>query len=656
MDVAVYCRVSSDEQAERGTIDNQRVYADKYVKLRDLSVYDYYIDDGVSGMLPLAERPEGSRLLDDARHGCFKMVLFYKIDRLGRTTKNIVDAVDALKKYNVGISSMTEPFDTSTPAGEFMMTTFAGIAQMDRANILERMRQGMINNVKRGKWMAGEPPYGYKLVEGYPQPDTKPIDGLPYSPADVVKMIFDWVVDDHMTGREIAKKLNALGVPPKYKLTKRKTHHKGVWYSNKVIDIVHNTVYYGYHAFGKSAGYCIDQAIPPIVDKPLWDEAQKQVALNRLIPAIPSDRRVNLLRSLIRCENCGRTLTVKIGKLRNGTSVYYYTCHASKIKATCISRSLRADKIEPLVWQRCLSYIGNPSRIITKAEKRYDRDAITREIVVLNKRLEELNRDKQTAISLCIKGIVTEDDLKSSLDDIARQIKDCQRLLKDKTREINIKSEQCTEMVEYCKTLQNKIKNNLSRVEQREIINKLVKGVYVKTSRTSGDMLSVKVRIEFKFPAVDRLGVGGRDPQGQAYGTQPPTAKTVAESLRYHRLRMHLSITALATLAGLSRDAIAKIEHGRFGLRRANAISLANVLGITPRELLAVDAMPETTLSERFYKAKAINVHEWPDVSKIIGVSARTIRDYVEGRRHQNGAQPAFGVALKKYIEDALKS
>lgn len=117
---------------------------------------------------------------------------------------------------------------------------------------------------------------------------------------------------------------------------------------------------------------------------------------------------------------------------------------------------------------------------------------------------------------------------------------------------------------------------------------------------------------------------------------------------------MHLSITALATLAGLSRDAIAKIEHGRFGLRRANAISLANVLGITPRELLAVDAMPETTLSERFYKAKAINVHEWPDVSKIIGVSARTIRDYVEGRRHQNGAQPAFGVALKKYIEDAV--
>lgn len=145
-------------------------------------------------------------------------------------------------------------------------------------------------------------------------------------------------------------------------------------------------------------------------------------------------------------------------------------------------------------------------------------------------------------------------------------------------------------------------------------------------------------------------------PQGQACGTQPPTAKTVAESLRCHRLRMHLSITALATLAGLSRDAIAKIEHGRFGLRRANAINLANVLGITPRELLAVDAMPETTLSERFYKAKAINVHEWPDVSKIIGVSARTIRDYVEGRRHQNGSQPAFGVALKKYIEDALKS
>lgn len=65
--IAVYCRVSSDEQSEKGTIENQKEYAEKYVRLNMLNVYDYYMDDDVTGTMPLQKRPEGKKLLDDSK-------------------------------------------------------------------------------------------------------------------------------------------------------------------------------------------------------------------------------------------------------------------------------------------------------------------------------------------------------------------------------------------------------------------------------------------------------------------------------------------------------------------------------------------------------------------------------------------------------------
>ena len=67
--IAVYCRVSSDEQAERGTIDNQVTFAQQYADLHHLAIYDVYKDDGVTGTIPLQDRPEETLLqrLDKAR-------------------------------------------------------------------------------------------------------------------------------------------------------------------------------------------------------------------------------------------------------------------------------------------------------------------------------------------------------------------------------------------------------------------------------------------------------------------------------------------------------------------------------------------------------------------------------------------------------------
>src|SRR5439155_604499 len=122
---AVYLRVSSDEQRERQTIETQRDFAARYCDLHGIPVHDTYADDGVSGTIPFAQRPDGARLLDDARAGLFDTLLVYKQDRLSRAARITLNAVAELEGLGIQIKSMTEPFDTSTPAGRFIPTMLA---------------------------------------------------------------------------------------------------------------------------------------------------------------------------------------------------------------------------------------------------------------------------------------------------------------------------------------------------------------------------------------------------------------------------------------------------------------------------------------------------------------------------------------------------
>src|SRR5215211_5963589 len=118
--VALYLRVSSDEQRERESIKTQREFFEQYCELYGLEVTETYADDGVSGTAPLHERPEGRRLLEDARAKRFETLLVYRLDRLGRSLLVIVDAHDRLQATGASLSSATEPIDTSNPSGRLI--------------------------------------------------------------------------------------------------------------------------------------------------------------------------------------------------------------------------------------------------------------------------------------------------------------------------------------------------------------------------------------------------------------------------------------------------------------------------------------------------------------------------------------------------------
>src|SRR5262249_2002322 len=116
--VAVYGRVSSEEQRENKNIDTQVEFGRSYCTLPQPGEPPFYLDGGGSGPIPPGERPDGRRLLNDARAGKVRLLFVYKLDRIGRDTRRTLNAIDDLKRAGVEVRSMTEPFDTSTPAGQ----------------------------------------------------------------------------------------------------------------------------------------------------------------------------------------------------------------------------------------------------------------------------------------------------------------------------------------------------------------------------------------------------------------------------------------------------------------------------------------------------------------------------------------------------------
>src|SRR5215212_1162526 len=192
--VVIYARVSTEDQAERATIQSQLDFLRRFVDLHSLPVAGEYVDDGISGTIPLSDRPAGLRLLIDAETGRFGSVLVYRIDRLGRSLRSLLSAHDALDGFGVAIRSATEPFDTSSPIGSFLFQLLASLAELEKSTIAERTGLGRNRVASDGRYTGGPIPIGYDLdAENHFVPSMRFVSELGMSEADMVREMFQRV-------------------------------------------------------------------------------------------------------------------------------------------------------------------------------------------------------------------------------------------------------------------------------------------------------------------------------------------------------------------------------------------------------------------------------------------------------------------------------
>ncbi|WP_188624685.1 recombinase family protein, partial [Caldalkalibacillus thermarum] len=528
MNAILYARVSTDDQSERGTIEGQLEFGEKYADLHQMNLLKVYKDDGISGTLELKDRIGGSELLDDIQSKKIQadVMLIYKLDRLGRSARVILNAIHELDQYGVKVKSMTEDFDSKSPSGRLLVTMLAAIADFERENIIERMWHGANRAARKGKWLGGIVPYGYYVDdEGYLEINRTPIPNLGKSEADIIHMMYHLIGEKHYSAWEVAKLLNSMGVPTAYvkdhrkvKRGKRKVKTSGKWRPSRVRAIIYNTTYKGIHQYGKRANRdreIIEREVPAIVTPELWEKAVNAIK-NPNLASIESRVENNLLRGLIKCGLCGRNYYAVYYNGAQKKKKYYFVC-AGKVgdKALynrCTSKNVPKDWLEELVWNDIVNFASKPESVIqeivndlnNEKEKQVEND-LSLEIEFLEKAIKAKDNEKQSILDLFRKNLITSEDVELQLNKINDEKQELLARLDRLRTEADQNQEakkRLSSAEKILKELKERIKGDLSNKEKKEIIQTIVKDIVVHTIKTPGkhrDKANVQINYVFSI-------------------------------------------------------------------------------------------------------------------------------------------------------------
>lgn len=200
-----YIRVSTDQQANEGvSLDAQRARIDAYCELQELQLVEMVVDAGESAKS--LDRPGVQKVLAMVSARQVDAVVIYKLDRLFRNTQDALNTSQDFDHRGVALCSISEQLDTSTPMGKFFFTITAAYAEMERAMIAERTREGLRQTRLQGKQIGNKTPYGYDLIDGKLVPNA--------GEQDVIRM----VNEHHAAGmgtRKIARLLEEQGITTK---------------------------------------------------------------------------------------------------------------------------------------------------------------------------------------------------------------------------------------------------------------------------------------------------------------------------------------------------------------------------------------------------------------------------------------------------------
>lgn len=487
--IALYCRVSSDDQKERETIDNQVEILNTFVEMKEnLKVFKEYLDDGISGTIPFEERPQGRQLIEDAKNNLFDSILVWKIDRFGRDTLSGLSAIEILRKYNIEIISVTEPFDLNTPTGRFQFITYLNMAELERNNILDRMFLGATRAAKKGKWLGGIVPYGYFVNDdGYLS--------INEAEAKTVRLIYDLYANKNYTSVDISVYLNNLNIPTSSNgsgRSKRKKNLSNKWRPNSVLRILSSTTYKGTHEYGKRATRrkeTILRNVPAIVNCDIWNKVQSKKKDNLLCSKRNTKRRVYILSGLLKCNRCGRNFQGVSYKSRNTV----YVCATKRgdkkrvLGETCDSLNVNAKDIENTTWALTKKILLNYEKVITKLNKKNLSSLEKKsDLTKLKSTLNNKSHEKEKLLLLFRKDLISEEDVEKELKKINSEKDRLSKIIYEIELNIKTSQDQLDKFKETIIEYRNNI-DNCSDEKKKEILHYLIKEIRIDFKISEGN-------------------------------------------------------------------------------------------------------------------------------------------------------------------------
>ncbi len=234
MPTGIYIRVSTEEQAREGfSINAQKDKLTKYAEIHDWDIYDFYIDDGISGK-NIVDRPEITRLINDVKTKKIENVLVYKLDRLTRSLLNLMELINLFEKYDCSVNSHTEKLDTSNAVGRMFVKILGTFAEFERENLAERVSFGYEQKTKEGNYTNTNGVYGYDYIVG---------EGI-LKVNEIERVVVNRIYDEYIKGTSmlgICKIMNDENV---------QTKRGGKWSQSTIRSILTNPLYIGRVRYG----------------------------------------------------------------------------------------------------------------------------------------------------------------------------------------------------------------------------------------------------------------------------------------------------------------------------------------------------------------------------------------------------------------------
>lgn len=345
--------------------------------------YKAFTDKGYSGKN--VDRPQFQTMMDAIRRGEVARVIVYKLDRISRSILDFAMMMVEFQKYGVEFVSCTEKFDTSTPMGRAMLNICIVFAQLERETIQMRVEDAYVSRSRRGFYMGGRIPYGYKLAPYLI--DGKKTSRYVVDPeeAKVVEMIFTMYAEPQTSYGDIQRYLIENGI-------ENSRNKNGEWDRCRLAEMVKNPIYVransDIYRFYKEQGAILHNnpedyigtngcylytdknagrktihleghhiVLAPhegIVPSDIWLRARLKCLNNKQV-AKPLKAKNTWLAGKIKCGKCGYALTIRKAKTKIGR---YFICSRRMQTNRCEGvGGIDAGALENLVLSEMIEYL-----------------------------------------------------------------------------------------------------------------------------------------------------------------------------------------------------------------------------------------------------------------------------------------------------------
>jgi site-specific DNA recombinase len=437
--LAIVARVSTEDQEEYGTsLDDQVAKGQLLAQLHDYSVDDRSYTEGghiykgdESGRLPLTQRPIMRRLIDDAKERKFDAVAFYKLDRMARRLKYILEIWDKLEDLGITVLIIDPMIDTSTAVGRLIRNVLGAVAEFEVDTILERTTGGRKRKFARKEgWLSGVH-YGYRYVKADRMAGAPAGITVHAAEATVIERIFTRRAQG-ISYERIAMELTAEGIPsPK---------GRGAWNFSTIAKMLANGAYRGEAQWGKreymrgpdgkrtsrlrrDGRPTFAIKYPPIVSPELW-AAANSVATCGARPVRASVEKFLLRGGMVCCAEHGLVMSGST----SGSGRTRYRCMRTMggQQRERSVHSVPARALDEAVWNDVVDFLADPERGMAAArqlalEAEADLAEIADRRSRIAQRLAALDQEAAELLRLARRGTIKPERIDASMAEVEEE-------------------------------------------------------------------------------------------------------------------------------------------------------------------------------------------------------------------------------------------